>query len=163
MSESLKILEIQIAADKGLPMQSLEHVKIVGSGIEGDRYASGKGAFSKSPPPRNIDRHITLIQSEMIEAVNAEKGISITFADTRRNLLTIGIQLNDLVGKKFQIGEVLVEGVELCEPCGRPGTLSTNADVKQHFKDAFVGRGGLRVRVLDTGEIHQGDEIKLVE
>lgn len=163
MSESPKILGIQIAADKGLPMQSLEHVKIVDSGIEGDRYASGKGAFSKSPPPRNIDRHITLIQTEMIEAVNAEKGISITFADTRRNLLTIGIPLNDLVGKKFQIGEVLVEGVELCEPCGRPGTLSANADVKQHFKEAFVGRGGLRVRVLGTGEIHQGDEIKLVE
>ena len=163
MNESPKILGIQISENKGLPMQSLVSAKIVESGIEGDRYASGKGAFSKSPPPRNIDRHMTLIESEAIHDVNTERNINITFAETRRNILTIGIKLNDLVGKQFSIGGVQVEGVELCEPCGRPGTLVANADVKQHFKDAFVNRGGLRVRVLSTGEIHQGDEIRLAE
>ena len=163
MNESPHILNIQIAADKGKPMESRQSVNVLPTGIEGDRYAAGKGAFSTSPPPRNIDRHITLIQQEMLVAVNAENGIHITFADTRRNLLTIGISLNDLVGKKFRIGDVLVEGVELCEPCGRPGSLSTNEDAKKYFKDAFVQRGGLRVRVLGTGEMHRGDAINVTE
>ena len=161
--ESPKILEIQIAADKGLPMQPLTEANVIEAGIEGDRYTSGKGAFSKSPPPRNIDRHISLIESEAIQEVRVEKNIDVTFADTRRNILTIGIPLNDLVGKKFHIGDVLVEGVELCDPCGRPGILSGKDDVRKHFKDAFENRGGLRVRVLGTGKIRQGDEIKLAE
>lgn len=155
------ILEIQIAEDQGLPMQPLQQVKIIESGIEGDRYAAGRGKFSNSKPPRNIDRHITLIASEVIQAVNQERSINIMFADTRRNILTIGIDLNLLVDKQFYIGEVLVEGVELCEPCGRPGQLSPNMEVKKYFNNAFKNRGGLRVRVLGTGDIHQGDEITI--
>lgn len=156
-----QILEIQIAEDKGAPMQNLQQANIVEGGIEGDRYATGKGAFSNSKPPRNIDRHISLIESEVIEAVRAERNIDVTFADTRRNLLTIGIRLNDLVGQRFYIGNVLVEGVELCDPCARPGILSGKPDVKQSFKDAFENSGGLRVRVLGTGEIRSNDPIRL--
>jgi MOSC domain-containing protein YiiM len=163
MSESPRVLEIQIAEDKGQPMKPLTQATIVAAGIEGDRYAAGKGAFSKSPPPRNIDRHITLIETEAIQAVNTERNIAITFADTRRNILTIGIPLNDLVGKQFYIGEVLVEGVELCDPCGRPGTLAGRDEVRQHFKEAFENRGGLRVRVLGTGTISTGDEIRTTD
>jgi MOSC domain-containing protein YiiM len=158
-----QILEIQIADDKGSPMKSLQQANIVEGGIEGDRYATGKGAFSNSKPPRNIDRHITLIEKEAIEAVQTERNINVTFADTRRNILTIGIRLNDLVGEQFLIGEVLVEGVELCDPCARPGILSNNSDVRTHFKEAFENRGGLRVRVLGKGEIRKGDEIKIAE
>jgi MOSC domain-containing protein YiiM len=156
-----QILQIQIAEDKGLPMKSLTEAKVVESGIEGDRYTVGKGAFSKSPPPRNIDRHISLIEKEAVDEV--AQTINVTFADTRRNLLTIGIRLNDLVGKKFLIGDVLVEGVELCDPCGRPGKLSGKEDVRQHFAKAFENRGGLRVRVLKTGDIHEGDPITMVD
>jgi len=159
-----RILEIQIADDKGAPMQSVPAIKAMeGIGLEGDRYATGKGAFSQSKPPRNIDRHVTLIESEVIANVRAQKNIDVTFADTRRNLLTLGIKLNDLVGKRFYIGEVLVEGVELCDPCARPGILSGKDDVKKSFKDAFENSGGLRVRVLGTGHIHQDDAIRLEE
>ncbi len=160
MNNTPQVLDIQIAADKGLPMQSLPQANIVSGGIEGDRYATGKGAFSKSPAPRNIDRHITLIESEAIAAAQTDYNITVTFAETRRNLLTIGISLNELVGKQFHIGNVLVEGVELCDPCGRPGTLSGREELRKHFKDAFTNRGGLRVRVLGTGTITTGDEIR---
>ncbi len=162
--ETPHLLDIQIADDKGAPMKSVPSIKAIeGIGLEGDRYATGKGAFSNSKPPRNIDRHISLIESEAIQAVRTQENIDVTFADTRRNLLTIGIELNDLVGKKFLIGDVLVEGVELCDPCGRPGILSGKEGLKKRFKDAFEKRGGLRVRVLSTGEIHQGDTISMAE
>lgn len=153
------ILEIQIAEDKGQPMLSLERANVIEGGIEGDRYTTGKGAWSKSKPPRNIDRHISLIEQEAIDAVRAEEQIDVTFRDTRRNILTVGIDLNGLVGKKFRIGDVLVEGVELCDPCGRPGILSGKDDMRQRFEQAFQQRGGLRVRVLGTGEITKGDAI----
>jgi MOSC domain-containing protein YiiM len=157
-----RLLEIQIADDKGLPMRSVPSIKAIeGIGLEGDRYATGKGAFSNSKPPRNIDRHMSLIESEAIADVRTQENIDVTFADTRRNVLTIGIRLNTLVGKQFYIGDVLVEGVELCDPCGRPGTLSGKEDVRARFKEAFENRGGLRVRVLGTGEIQQGDVIRL--
>ncbi len=155
-----RVLEIQIAEDKGLPMQSLNEANVVESGIEGDRYAANKGAWSKA---RQTVRHISLIEQEAIDAANTEFKISTTFEDTRRNILTIDIPLNDLVGKKFLIGEVLVEGVELCDPCGRPGILSKRDDLRAHFEQAFQNRGGLRVRVLGTGKIHQGDAIRLEE
>ena len=158
-----QLLHIQISEDKGAPMQSLQHANVTEVGIEGDRYATGKGAFSKSPPPRNIDRHMTLIEQEAIDAIRTEENLEVTFADTRRNLLTIGIRLNDLVGKKFLIGDVLVEGVELCDPCGRPGILSGREDLKKRFKDAFENRGGLRVRVLTVGQIQEGDQIMMIE
>lgn len=159
--ETPRILEIQIADDKGAPMKLVPSIKAIeGVGLEGDRYAAGKGAWSGV---REVARDISLIESEKILDVNVERNIEITFADTRRNILTIGIQLNNLVGKKFHIGGVLVEGVELCEPCGRPGKLSSNADVGAHFKEAFEGRGGLRVRILATGDIHAEDPITLEE
>lgn len=152
-----QLLGIQIAEDKGAPMLALKKAKVVEGGIEGDRYTLRKGSFSKT---RVDNRHISLIESETIQDVRKEN-IDVTFADTRRNLLTIGIRLNDLVGEKFFIGDVLVEGVELCDPCARPGILSGKDDVKKRFKDAFENRGGLRVRVLETGEIHEGDLIQI--
>ncbi len=159
-----QLLEIQIADDKGMPMKSITSIKATaGVGLEGDRYATGKGAFSNSKPPRNIDRHISLIEREAIHDVCVQENIDVTFADTRRNLLTIGIKLNELVGKRFYIGEVLVEGVELCDPCGRPGTLSGKEDVRARFKEAFENRGGLRVRILHSGDIYQNDIISLSE
>ena len=158
-SEIPRLLAIQIAPDKGLPMEAIPVARIIEQGIEGDRYAAGKGAFSKSPPPRNVDRHISLIEHEAIEYCRIQEKLDVTFADTRRNLLTIGIRLNELVGRRFRIGPVLVEGVELCDPCGRPGSLSGKEDLRKRFKEVFEGRGGLRVRVIETGEIRENDPI----
>lgn len=153
-----QLLEIQIAEDKGEPMQSLDTVNAIkGLGLEGDRYATGKGAFSNSK--REVERHMSLIESEAIEAVRQESGIEVTFADTRRNLLTTGVRLNDLVGKRFKIGDVLVEGVELCDPCARPGVLSATEGLRGRFKDLFDNRGGLRVKIIGEGEIKAGDVI----
>lgn len=155
-----RLLEIQIAEDKGAPMQSLPSVQAIeGVGLEGDRYATGKGAFSKV---RDVVRHISLIESEVIQDVRDSSAVDLTFADTRRNLLTAGVRLNDLVGRRFRIGDVLVEGVELCDPCARPGKLSGKPDLK-NFKDLLENRGGLRVKIIKTGVLNVGADIELEE
>jgi len=157
--ENPQVVEIQIAGVAGDPMQIIESAKVTEGGIEGDRYAVGEGSFSGRK--REAKRAVTLIASEAIADVIQETGIEVTFADTRRNIMTFGVELNGLVGKQFSIGDVLVEGVELCDPCGRPGALSETADLRGRFKEIFEDKGGLRVKIISGGEIRTGDAIKL--
>lgn len=137
-----KITDIFIAPDKGEPMQSRERVRaLAGWGLEGDRYAMGLGAFSSDK--RQVIRHVTLIEEEAI----SESDFSAE--ETRRNIVTRGINLNELIEVRFVVDEVWMRGVELCDPCGRPSKLSD----KPGFKEAFDDRGGLRAEVLSSGII----------
>lgn len=113
-----------------------------------DRYAEGKGAFSHSK--RETIRQLSLISSEAIELANQNlpEEYQYTEQETRRNIVTEGIDLNKLVGDVFYIGQAALRGVELCDPCKRPDTLSR----KQGFNDAFENIGGLRAQII-TGSI----------
>ena len=126
-----------------------------GYGLIGDRYAEGRGAYSRSKVPKI--RHVSLIAAEAIAAAN--EGLEQPFeeAETRRNLVTIGLELNDLVGAEFSIGGILMRGVELCDPCRRPEKLAG----KPGFEEAFQGRGGLRAEALASGIIVVGNIIEL--
>jgi MOSC domain-containing protein YiiM len=86
---------------------------IAGVGLEGDRYALGVGTFSDYPGGRQV----TLIEEEALEAFTADCGRELTAAQARRNLVTSGVRLNDLVGVTFRIGNVTFRGLGLCEPC----------------------------------------------
>ena len=121
-------------------------------GIVGDRFYG----FSRKNPGRNI----TLIESEAIEEFNSIYRLSVRVNATRRNLVTRGIKLNDLVGKTFKIGDVLCQGFELCEPCKVmarhfPATTLSQAEIIR----AFTGRGGIRAAVLTDGIVKLNDEI----
>ena len=74
--------------------------------------------------------------------------------ETRRNVVTRGIALNHLVGKRFRVGEVLLQGIRLCEPCDHLESL-TRPGVRQ----ALLHRGGLRAQILEGGVIRVGDPI----
>ena len=100
---------------------------------------------------------MTLIASEAVEAVANEGDVSIEPAATRRNVLTRGIDVNALVGKRFRIGSVECEGVELCEPCQTLEAMTQPGVIK-----AFVHRGGLNADVLTDGEISVGDAVTVV-
>lgn len=154
-----KVLKIFICADKGQPMQEVQKIKAIqGVGLEGDRYASGKGAWSNSKTQKV--RHVSLISIEALRHANAGLKVPFLMEEIRRNILvscTAG-ELNALVGKKFTVGEVLLLGTELCDPCGRPTQLAK----KEGFDIAFAGRGGLRAEILSSGEIVRGDEIRVV-
>lgn len=122
-----------------------------GKGLEGDRYFRGEGSFSKNP---GGGRQVTLVASEMLDLLEREHGITLAPAETRRNLLTRGVSLNDLVGKDFQVGGVRMRGVRLAEPCNHLERLTQAGVLK-----GLVHRAGLRADILDEGVLHVGDAI----
>jgi MOSC domain-containing protein YiiM len=136
-------------------MENVEQIEAAaGEGLMGDRYGAGVGA-AQFQGRRKPENEVTLIAKEAIEAANDEFNYTIAHLDTRRNLLTEGVPLNDLVGKTFRVGPVLLKGLELCEPCGYL-EKRTFAGIKAALKH----RGGLRCCVLEGGEIRAGDAIE---
>jgi MOSC domain-containing protein YiiM len=121
---------------------------VPGSGLEGDRYALRVGTFSKPLP----DRELTLIEAEAIEALKREYNFELAPGDARRNLVTRGVALNHLVGRDFQIGEVKIRGIRLCEPCEHLQGLTGGQIIK-----GLAHRGGLRAQILTEGTIRVGD------
>ena len=149
-----QVVALYICSDKGKPMTEVERVNALeGLGLEGDRYALGTGAFSRSK--RETIRHVSLIAFEAIELANLEAPEPFSPKETRRNIVVIGVDLNKLVGVEFAVGGVRMKGVELCDPCDRPSTLSK----KPQFAQAFENRGGLRAAILSSGQIKRDDEV----
>ena len=124
-----------------------------GRGLEGDRYCNQTGTFLKSGM-LEPGREVTLIEREAIEAVARDKSMSIKPGESRRNIETRGVALNHLVGQEFNIGEVRIRGIKLCEPCGHLEKLTCKG-----IKQAFVHRGGLRAQILNDGIMRVGDRI----
>jgi len=133
-------------------MTAVPHaIAIPGLGLDGDRYAAGIGSFSKSP----ADNELTLIEIETINAIAAEHGLTLDSSETRRNIVTRGIDLNALVGVKFKLGEVTVIGTRLCHPCAYLERVTDRPGLAR----MLAGRGGLRVQILTGGVIFEGDII----
>ena len=145
---------IHIAAVASEPTVSVEEVRAVaGKGLEGDRYFSGNGYYSKTP---GTGRQVTLIEMETIEALERDYDYKIEPGDARRNIVTVGVALNHLVGREFSAGEVVLRGLRLNEPCNHLASL-TDEKVKQ----GLVHRGGLRADIVSGGVIRVGDEIRV--
>jgi len=163
MKLSAHIQAIYIAPSAGAQMQSVKQVSVnTNSGIEGDRYALGTGAYSATKPIKV--RHISIISSGGIETANdwLKAGDEPTFdgSETRRNIVLEGItanDLNDLVGQQFQLGSLQMLGTELCTPCERPAQLLS----RPSFREAFEGRGGIRAQILNSGTLAVGDKLFL--
>jgi len=146
------IESIYIAKKATGPTHAVAEIKAIpGAGLEGDRYAIKLGTFYKPMP----DYELTLIEAEAIEAMKSEYKIELAPSDARRNLVTRGVPLNHLVGREFQIGDVKIRGIRLCEPCGHLQKL-TGRDVLKGLRH----RGGLRAQILTAGTIHAGDPVR---
>jgi MOSC domain-containing protein YiiM len=142
---------IYVAPTATAPTVSVnEALAIPGVGLEGDRYALGKGTFSKPEP----DFELTLIEAEAIEALKRDYNVELAPGEARRNLVTRGIALNHLVGRDFQIGEVRAHGIRLCEPCDHLQRLTG-----RHLIQGLRHRGGLRAQILTPGSIRVGDSL----
>ncbi|WP_209306420.1 MOSC domain-containing protein [Blastococcus sp. CT_GayMR19] len=147
---------LAVAPAAEAPMQLLEVAQArAGHGFEGDRYAAGAGTFS-SRGGRRPGYDLTLIAAEVLDEM-ATAGQPLEFAGTRRNVLTRGIDVNALVGRRFRIGDVLCEGRRLCEPCVHLDRLSGPGILRP-----LIHRGGLRADVLTDGEIRLGAPVRSV-
>jgi MOSC domain-containing protein YiiM len=154
-STSPTVVALFIGATPKQPLQAVDQViSVAAHGLEGDRKFRGDGV---SGPKNGPDREVTLIESEAIEAVNREYGVELSPIETRRNVVTRGVALNHLVGKPFRVGEALLQGIRLCEPCSHLESLTRCGVMK-----ALVHRGGLRAQVLEGGVIRIGDPIRPV-
>ena len=150
-----QLVEIHIARSKAAEPEPVDQVRAVpGRGLEGDRYFEQRGTYSKAGQP---DREVTLIEGESIDALDRDYDVQIEPGQARRNLVTRGIALNHLVGREFQIGDVRLRGLRLCEPCGHLEKL-TRAGVEK----GLVHRGGLRAQVVTDGVLRTGDSIRAV-
>jgi hypothetical protein len=141
-----RVEALAVAAAAGAPMTLVERVVArAGRGLEGDRYFDGRGTFSN---PHSLGHQLTLIDAEAIEGLLAP-------ADARRNVVTRGVDLNALVGRRFTVGEAECVGRRLCEPCAHLQRLTEPGVLR-----ALVHIGGLRADVLGDGEIRVGDELR---
>jgi MOSC domain-containing protein YiiM len=125
---------------------------IPGRGLRGDRYFAGEGEFSRV---EGSGRDLTLIEAEAIEGLAAENGIEIDPEEARRNVLTRGIDLNALVGRRFLVGGVECRGDRLCDPCNHLQKLTQPGVLR-----GLANRGGLRADVLSEGTIRVGDPVR---
>ncbi len=147
---------IFIAPAEGAPMVALAEARVVaGRGIVGDRYFDGRGHYSRVPPLTG--RRLTLIAAEGLEGMARETGIALTPDECRRNLVTRGIDVDALVGRRFRIGAIECYGERFCPPCGYLEELLARPGLNR----ALTDRGGIRAEILLDGQITIGDEITL--
>lgn len=149
-----QLLNIHTTPMARAPMEArVSATLIAGIGIQGDRYAKGvdTGTYSAQPDVREI----TLIEAETLEALARDHDINLSPQEHRRNLTTRDVPLNHLVGCRFYVGEVLLEGGRLNYPCRYIDMIT-----KKTICDLLEHRSGLNCRILQGGVIRPGDQIK---
>jgi MOSC domain-containing protein YiiM len=145
---------IHIARDASVPMVAVSEVEAcAGEGLVGDRYFEKRGFYSPRPTEPGA-REVTLFEGEVLDWLGSEHGISMVAGEHRRNLTTRGVRLNDLLGQRFQVGEVVLEGVKDCPPCEHLQGLAGKPVLRP-----LVDRGGLRARVVEGGVLRVGDAL----
>ena len=146
-----KVLKLGITNNNNKKIVEVKSIDVLANkGIVGDRH------FDEYNDPYC---QLSLIESENIDYYNTKYGLNIPYTDFRRNVITKGINLNNLIGKKLQIGNVKVEGVDLCRPCKHLTEMLNQGNILKEF----LRRGGLRCQILTSSSISIGDEIKILD
>ena len=144
-----KVYKLGITNNNNQKIREVNSIEVLANqGIIGDRH------FKEFNDPYS---QLSLIESENIDYYNIKYGLNIPYIDFRRNIITKGIRLNDLVGKKFLVGEVELEGIDLCRPCRHLCELLDQDNITKEF----LRRGGLRCQILSSSSIEVGNKIKV--
>ena len=145
-----EVYKLGISTEHNQSINEVNSINVLANqGIVGDRH------FKEFNNPYN---QLSLIESENIDYYNIKYGLNIPYIDFRRNVVTKGIQLNDLVGKKILVGNVELEGIDLCRPCRH----LTEVLGRDNIIKEFLRRGGLRCQALSSSRIKIGDQIKVL-
>jgi len=145
-----KVLKLGITKDNNKKIKEVNSIEVVADkGVINDRH------FKEFNDPFC---QVSLIESENIDYYNLKYGLNIEYLDFRRNIVTKGIQLNDLIGKQFLVGNARVEGIDLCRPCRHLSEILNQDNIIKEF----LRRGGLRCQILSSSTINIGDKIKIL-
>jgi MOSC domain-containing protein YiiM len=156
MANHGQVVSIHIAEGAAAPMRAVNEVTVVtGRGLEGDRYFNLCGTYSNHP---GNGRHVTLIESEALDALQRDYEIALEPGLARRNIVTRGVALNHLVEREFRVGAVVLRGMRLCEPCAHLEKLTQSG-----VMHGLIHRGGLRAEILASGTIRAGDHVVVAQ
>ena len=145
-----EVFKLGITANNNQPIKEVNSIEVLANkGIVGDRH------FHDFNDPYN---QLSLIESENIDEYNFRFGLNIPYKDFRRNVITKGILLNDLVGKKLKVGNVELDVIDLCRPCRHLTEMLNQNNVLKEF----LRKGGLRCRILSSSNIDVGDKIEIL-
>jgi MOSC domain-containing protein YiiM len=143
---------IFLALKKGAPRSEVgSALAVVGRGLEGDKNFLREGAALTH---ERASCEVTLIEAEALDALEHESGIALAAHEALRNLVTRGVRLNDLVGREFTVGEVVLRGIMLCDPCDH-----LERKTQPGVKAGLDNRGGLRAQIVGGGTIRAGDAV----
>ena len=145
-----EVLKIGITANNNQPIKEVNSIEVIANkGIVGDRH------FHEFNDPYN---QLSLIESENIDEYNFRFNLNISYINFRRNIVTKGVKLNNLVGKKISIGSVNLHVIDLCRPCRH---LSEKLNRKDIIKE-FLRKGGIRCQIINNGKISIASQIKII-
>ena len=146
-----KVIKLGLTNKNNQKIKEVKTIDVIkNQGIVGDRH------FREFNDPFS---QLTLIESENIDYYNLKYKLDIPYIDFRRNIVTEGIELNELVGKKILIGDVRVEGIDFCRPCRHLNEILNQNNILKEF----LRRGGLRCQILNSSKINLGDQIKILD
>ena len=142
-----KVYKIGITINNNKSINEVSSINVLANqGIIGDRHF------------KQFNNQLTLIESENIDYYNIKHGLNIPYIDFRRNIITKGVKLNDLVGKKILVGKVELEGIDLCRPCKHLcEVLGQDNIIKE-----FLRRGGIRCQIITSSSIKINDKINIL-
>ena len=150
MRKANKAFKIGISKKNGEKINDINEIEVLSSkGIMGDRHF------------HDLNDHkgqITLIEKENIDYYNNKYKTEISYIDFRRNIVTEGIELNNLIKKEIEIGTIKILPYQLCGPCLHLEQMLNSKDIIKEF----LRRGGLRCEVLVSGKIKIGDKIRIL-
>ncbi len=147
------VVALFIVDRRAAPMKKVEQLHaLAGRGIEGDRYFLGTGTDSKKPEP---GRQVTLIKSEVLESLKDKFGITVKPEESRRNVLTRGVEINELIGTEFFVGPVRLRAHRITQPCLYLEKLLDQPGLYKRLWD----NGGISCEILSDGIIKPGDMI----
>ena len=150
MKKIPKVFKIGVCKKNSKKIYEINEIEVLSKkGILGDRH------FNEHKDHKG---QITLIEKENIDYYNNKYKTKIPYIDFRRNIVTEGIELNSLVQKEIEIGNIKILPYQLCRPCSHLEQMVNSKDIIKEF----LKKGGLRCEVLVSGKVKIGDEIKIL-
>jgi MOSC domain-containing protein YiiM len=150
-----RVEAIWTAEEGSAPMQEHDRIEAVPGGLAGDRYRTGRGYYS------GFDEcEVTFIEREAIEEIRSAFGIDLSDGRHRRNVVTSGVDVRDLLGHRFRVGNAIFEGTRPRPPCVHVEQVADEVGVAKALGEQ---RGGICASVVDPGAVAVGDDLEPLE